>query len=120
LIDKVLIYLESNNYLNDKEFVSFYVSCSLDKGWGPKKIDFNLKKLGIAVGLRRTALLDIGDCSQKIIDFIQRKSEFYKKRNLSKKEIWQKIIRSLLSKGFLYKNIIREMHNFEGNNFEDR
>jgi len=119
LVDKVIIYLESNNYLNDKEFVNFYVSCSLDKGWGPKKIDFNLKKLGISIQLRKEVLFDIGDCSQKIIEFIQRKTEYYKKENIPKKIIWQRIIRSLLSKGFSHKDIITQMQNFGVNIFEN-
>jgi len=120
LIGKVLIYLEDKNYLNDKEFVVSYASCSLDKGWGPKKIDFNLKKLGISAQLRRETLLDLGDCNQKIIEFIQRKLEYYKKRNISKKLIWQRIMRSLLSKGFFHKDIVMQMQNFGVNNFEDR
>lgn len=120
LAKEVLNYLEDNNYVNDKKFVDSFVSYSLQKGWGPRRIDFNLKKLGISFRFREQALQ--GQVySDRIREIAQKRSAYYRKikPSLSKKLIYQRIIRVLTAKGFDYEDIFREMQNLGLGSFEN-
>ncbi len=114
-------YLEENNYINDEEFAHLFVSHSLDKGWGPIRIDFNLKKLGISQELRKQALGGDFAYNDRVREIIERKLEHYKSRkpSLPRPKIWQKIVMHLVRKGFSLKVINQEMDNLGVNRVED-
>ena len=101
LIEKVVNYLQENNYLNDEDFTRLFVAWSLEKGWGPKRIDFNLKELGIPLKLREVSLGKI-DYRQVIRETIK-----------LKKAISSKFIRSLEAKGFDPEDITAEVERFK-------
>jgi regulatory protein len=105
VIDKVMRSLEENRYINDEEFVRLYVSSSLNRGWGRKRIDYTLKKFGISEGLRSSALKNKQPFKEKLRDLVQKKISG-KPRD---RKAYQKIIRSLAAKGFDYEDIIREL-----------
>ena len=120
--EKVVSYLKENNYINDKEFTRLFVSYSLEKGWGPVRIDFNLKRLGISPQLRKQALALDFDYSDRVREIITKKLEDYKKKKppLPRLKIWQKITTHLARKGFDYKIINQEMDNLGVSRFEDK
>jgi len=120
--EKVVNYLEENNYINDEEFVHLYLSYSLEKGWGPVRIDFNLKRLGISLQLRKQVLGRDFAYNDKVREIIERKLEHYKRRkpSLPTPKIWQKIMMYLVRKGFDCKVIDQEMDNLGVNRFEDK
>ena len=104
-------YLEENNYINDKKFAHLFVSYSLEKGWGPVRIDFNLERLGVSEVLRKQALGGDFTYNDRVREIIKRKLEHYKRINSSLPaiKIWQKIVMHLTRKGFDYKIINQEM-----------
>jgi len=115
-------YLEENNYINDEEFAHLFVSYSLEKGWGPVRIDFHLAKLGISPQLRKQALGGDFAYNDRVREIIERKLEHYKRRkpSLPAPKIWQKIVMHLARKGFDYKVINQEMDNLGKKRFEDK
>ena len=119
---KVVSYLEENNYINDEEFAHLFVSHSLDKGWGPIRIDFNLKKLGISQGLRKQVLGEDFAYNDRVKEIIEKKLEHYKRRDpsLPSPKTWQKIVMHLVRKGFNYKVINQEIENLGVNRLEDK
>ena len=113
IIEKTIAYLKEANCINDEDFVENFVNYSLEKGWGPRRIDFNLNKLGISCELRKQVLERQIDYRPKIREIIKRKLTYYKKSGDRDKGIWQKISRSLVAKGFSYEDIFREMKDME-------
>jgi len=120
--ERTVDYLEENNYINDREFAHLFVSYSLEKGWGPVRIDFNLKKLGISEALRKQALEGDFAYNDRVREIIERKLEHYKRRkpSLEAAKIWQKIVMHLVRKGFDYKIINQEMDNLGEKRLEDK
>jgi len=118
---KVIGYLKENNYINDKKFTCLFVVNALDKDWGPVRIDSNLKKLGISVQLRKQALKENSDYTDRVRDIIEKRLEYYQKikPNASVVKIWQKIVMYLVRKGFDYATINKEMDNLGRRRFED-
>jgi len=64
---KVIDYLKSCNYINDQDFVKSYIESALIKGWGPIRVNLNLKRSGIAYKLRKQAVENIESQSNKMI-----------------------------------------------------
>ena len=120
--EKVVVYLEENNYINDKEFADLFVSYSFEKGWGPIRINFNLKRLGISPQLRKQALSGDFAYNDRVKEIIKNKLAHYKRRkpSLPVPKIWQKIVMHLARKGFDYKVINYQMENLGVNRFEDK
>ena len=116
-----MVYLEENNYINDEKFTDLFLSYSLDKGWGPVRIDFKLKQLGISLQLRKKALKVDSGYADRVRDIIEKKLEYYenKKLSISGAKIWQRITMHLVRKGFDYKIINQEMDNLGVKRFED-
>ena len=108
-IDKVIVFLEGYNYLNDEEFARMFVSSSVQKGWGERRIEFELKKLGVAPKFFES-LLKSKDFKEKkrqnLYQLIERKMHFYE----GKKNRPQKIIRFLVGKGFECDEIFKAMN----------
>ncbi|MFH1519278.1 MAG: regulatory protein RecX [Candidatus Omnitrophota bacterium] len=115
-------YLEKNNYLNDADFTNFFVSYALEKGWGPRRIDFNLKRLGISSSLRKIALEKDFDYNKTVREIILRMLGNYraKKPAIAAKKIWNRIVTHLVQKGFDREVIYQEMKNLGVDRFEDK
>jgi len=120
--EQVLKYLEENNYLNDKEFAYSFAEYSFEKGWGPRRIDFKLKELGISPQLRKQVLDKDFAYNDRIREIIQSKLKYYKssKPVLSAEKVWQKIAMHLARRGFDYSAISQEMDNLGVRRFEDK
>jgi regulatory protein len=110
-IRKVVSYLVQYNYINDKEFSRAFIEAGIQRGWGPRKIDFNLAKLGVAARLRTELLSRNVDYSCQIKHLIEKRDRSLgpvKDRAAARKKA-QKILRYLLGRGFRYQDVIREM-----------
>ena len=115
-IDKVLAYLTEKGYVNDEEFLRVFIASSLAKGWGRRRIDLTLKRLGIAENLRQQVFKDNREaCRGKLREIVERKIHKYK----GTKNAYQKIVRYLASRGFDYEDIFRELDNFGIEKFSD-
>jgi regulatory protein len=109
VIALVLAYLEEKNYINDDEFVVSYVRSAQEKKWGPRKIKFYLARLGVKGAIVDQELKDKTSQKKDIKALIEKK-----KRSLAgKKNIYQKIMRHLVSRGFEYEDIIEAMEKYE-------
>jgi regulatory protein len=109
VIEKVIKYLEENGYINDETFAYQFVTCCLEKGWGKRKIEFYLKKLGISDELIENALNKEDVFRDKLREIIDKRIKYYK----NKKNPYQKILKYLLSKGFEYQDIIEELEDIK-------
>lgn len=109
LIQKVLNYLQENRYIDDKNFTHLFIFSSLEKGWGPQRIYFNLKKFGIPQELCDLVLEYRHVYNIKIKEAIAGKLKYYSAQGISKKKSVGKIIRFLTSKGFDKEDIFREI-----------
>lgn len=119
--EKVVVYLEENNYINDKEFAHLFVNYLFEKGWGPIRIDFNLKRLGISPQLRKQVLSRDFAYNDQVKEIIKNKLAHYRrwKPSLTAPKIWQKIVMHLERKGFDCEVINHEMENLGVSKLED-
>ncbi len=107
LSKKVVAHLKENNYLDDEDFTSLFIAGALEQGWGPRRIDFKLKQLGIGSKLRQSGLVGL-NYGKKIQELI--------KKRIKGKHSWSKIIRFLAARGFDHRDISQEMAKFKENN----
>ncbi|MBU1121817.1 MAG: RecX family transcriptional regulator [Candidatus Omnitrophota bacterium] len=107
LIDKVVEYLQEYNYINDKDFSCAFLEVSLNKGWGPKKIEFALKNLKVSQDLIEETLKDKSIYHNKIRELIDK--QFFRYKN--KKNPYQKVIKYMLTRGFEYDMIAEQINN---------
>ena len=115
LIDKVLEYLAELKFIDDREFARLYVSSSLEKGWGRKKIALGLARLCIGPEISEEFLKDRTVFKEKLAALIRKRLKFYK----GKKNVYQKILRYLAQRGFEYADIIREVRALGLKEYED-
>jgi len=97
IIERVIDYLEKNNYINDKEFSRLYLDSLLKKGYGKKRIEFNFNRLGIDKNLI-SEFLDDMYYKKNLEELIKKKISFYKDRK-------DKLLRFLLQRGYTYQEI---------------
>lgn len=105
LIEGTLDYLEEKNYINDEEFARTAIFSSLQKGYGRRRIEFMLKKLGIEQSLIEESLKKY-DFKEKIRELVEKKIDYYKGP-----QKYQKILNYLISRGFGQDEIQKEMQN---------
>lgn len=115
VVVKVIDYLKGCGYLDDKKFIKDYLEASLEKGWGPVRVDFNLKKLGVSDKLRAEAVKATEAQSKSLIKELLDEKIFYLVENnpfLDKKKIKEKTVRFLANKGHNYKDIYRQLNKY--------
>ncbi|MBU1112638.1 MAG: RecX family transcriptional regulator [Candidatus Omnitrophica bacterium] len=101
VIKRIIQYLEENKFLNDREFAVSFTAAALTKGWGPQRVDFSLKNLGVAAEFIQEALENKGPFKDKLEALINQKiSKCPGPRG------YQKLLRFLTSRGFQYQDII--------------
>ena len=101
VIRRIIRYLEKNKYLNDRDFTVSFTAASLAKGWGPKKVYFGLKKLGVAQEFIEEVLADREPFEDKLEALIKQKMN-----QCLGSGSYQKLLRFLTAKGFQYQDII--------------
>ncbi|MCF7874283.1 MAG: RecX family transcriptional regulator [Candidatus Omnitrophica bacterium] len=123
IIRKVVRSLKDYNYIDDQEFVKNYVESSVAKGWGPVKVEFNLKKFKVAARLRKKALEEIESQSDKLIEKLFKEKIYSLKKSkpdLDQKKLKEKAIRFLANKGFYYKDIFVYLNRIDRQADENR
>lgn len=114
LIEQIINYLQKNNYINDIEFTRLFTLSCQEKGWGPKRINFKLKKLGISEDLIEQVLKDKKIFQEKIKELIEQKLKYY--RGPKK---YQNILRFLATRGFAYEDIHAALEELGIDRYED-
>jgi regulatory protein len=106
-IQQVADYLQEHKYLDDGNFTYSFIEYAIAKGWGPRKIDYELKKFGIADDLRKEALTKANH-QQQLRLLIEQKLKLYGSRNKKAPfiQIRQKVLRLLMARGFSYQEIV--------------
>jgi regulatory protein len=121
VVSKVIDYLEERGYINDKEFVTVFINSAIEKGWGKRRIWFVLRRLDISKELIEEHLKDTDVFRKKIKEIVERKIGYYKNKSVgkqSKKNIFDKVLRYLLSRGFDYDDITQVMEGMEIDRFK--
>lgn len=112
VIQKTITYLKKNKYLSDADFVESYLATAREKKWGPLKIDYKLKKLGLSLKLRQKAATKAKKESGCLIKSLIREKEeslAKSKPDLTKTQKREKIARFLLARGFSGKQISQNL-----------
>jgi regulatory protein len=104
---KVRDYLLERGYLDDLGFSRIYVLSRQNKGWGRRRIEAGLIKLGVAEEIYREFLPGKEESREKLRELIERKSAYYK----GKKDSYRKLVRFLIFRGFEPEDVFREMEN---------
>lgn len=115
LIKKVLDYLEEYRYINDAEFAKAFIAQGVVKGYGKRRIEYSLKKLGVSKETAGPLLKSLTEDKSKIRDIIAKKIKYYR----GKKNVAAKIMRHLLARGFGYADVIKEIQDAGLKHYED-
>lgn len=102
IIEKVVNYLEENNFINDEEFCRIFISSGINRGWGKRKIEANLNKLSVPRGIYQGILNETKFSSEDLRQRIERRIEFYK----NGKNVFVKVMRYFISRGFDYQDVL--------------
>lgn len=108
IIRKVITYLVEGNYLNDQQFVEDFLATALAEGWGPLKVVFRLKKLGISDSslLKKAKEESEKQSRELILKLLARKISLLGKESfLNKSSAQAKAVRFLAGRGFYYRDI---------------
>lgn len=100
-IEQVIAYLKEYRYLDDKEFARALTKEKLRRGFGKKRITFDLRRLGVSSEDIQDAIMQAHEeiDSDKILrDMI--------KKLLDKKKDKNKVVTYLLRRGFSYRAIV--------------
>jgi len=102
-IKKILDFLKSKGYIDDGLFTSAFIKEKLNKGWGKRRIYFELRRFGIDSGLIKREIEGINSDTYKgvIQKIINKKYRRYK----DSKDKKGKIVRYLYSRGFTREEI---------------
>lgn len=121
VVKQTVQYLENNNYIDDREFVKLFVLSAVERGWGPRKVDFRLKQLGVSQDLRKLTLTSNAAFKKKLRQTVEEKVVYLRRQepSFSSKKIWQKIMRLLLSRGFDYSDVQKVVDDLGVNRFEN-
>ena len=109
-INKIILRLKENNFINDEEFVRWWIEQRTNfKPRSLRLIKMELKQKGIGQELIEETIVHL----PSTIDDLESAKKLIEKRlprykNLSREEKFQKIARFLSSKGFSY-DIIKEI-----------
>ena len=101
-IKQVIAYLKEYRYLNDKEFARSFTREKIRRGFGEKRITFDLRRLGVSSGDIQEALtlarqeMDENEVLRGMLHKL-----------LEKKKDKNKVIGYLLRRGFAYGSIMR-------------
>lgn len=98
--DSVVSFLSAQGYLDDEQFARSFARAKLRRAFGPRRIVFELRKLGIGDDDARAA---VNDAAGEVQGTVLLKE--IAARTLEKKGDREKTIRYLLQRGFSYTEI---------------
>lgn len=97
-IDNVLDKLVRNDWLSDRRFAECYVRQRIEKGFGPSRIDYELRQLGIDRFALDEAVEDVAGSWLNVLLRVYRKK--YRQDEQMTLSEWSKRSRFLLQRGF--------------------
>ncbi|QCX32296.1 regulatory protein RecX [Caloramator sp. E03] len=104
VINKTIDKLKMYDIINDERYAKKYINDCLNiKKYGRRKIEYYLQKKGIELDLLKEVFFNSDSEYKNAIEIIQKKVKHYK----DNKDIKNKLIRHLMSKGFEY-DVIKE------------
>ena len=103
---KVISFLEEHDFINDEAFAPLFVNSCIQKSWGPKRIRYALKKLGVDEELIKQSLPDKEVTKEVLKELAQKKVTYYK----GKKNSYPKTVNALLRKGYNYGDIFQVLN----------
>jgi len=107
-IETLINQLIEEDFLNDERFAVHFVKSKLNtKGWGYAKIRFHLKQKGISEEMINKVLNEVDENEWN--EQLQRNIEKWKKSNELSQTTYPKLVRFLLSKGFKFSDIMKNM-----------
>lgn len=117
LIDEVLMNISSAGLLNDVEFANQFADEKLNrKHWGINKVKSELIKRGISsktIDEVLKKLISVDDQTEVIVKLALQKMKTLLKKETDKRKVKQKLIASLLNKGFRYEDITEALKSIE-------
>lgn len=106
-VNGIISSLQSNKYLDDSRYAAAYArDKSSLAGWGAKKIEFALRRKGVASDVIREALcnIDLEKVSERMQEVVLRKwRSLSKEDDLEKRRI--KTIKFALGRGYSYDDV---------------
>ena len=106
-VEEIISSLKSNRYLDDSRYAAAYArDKSSLAGWGAKKIEFALRRKGVASDVIREALcnIDLEKVSERMQEVVLRKwRSLSKEDDLEKRRI--KTIKFALGRGYTYDDV---------------
>ncbi|HZW40030.1 MAG TPA: regulatory protein RecX [Ignavibacteriaceae bacterium] len=116
LIDIVISDLKERDYINDFEFAQLYVEENIRrKMWGKNKVNSELMKKGVSGDIIKKIdeiYFADEDHSDAIHRLCEKKYNLLKHKKLEPRQLKDKIISFLLSKGYDYSNSINSVNSF--------
>jgi regulatory protein len=114
LATTVVAYLEENGYLNDAQFAGAYAQALASRGYGKRRIELALRRLGVGHE-HITAAVSGDDERARLSELTRRKIKYYR----GKKNAAAKILRALLARGFAYPDVMRAMEEQGFSRYDD-
>lgn len=106
-VEEIISSLKSNRYLDDSRYAAAYArDKSSLAGWGARKIEFALRRKGVALEVIREALCDIDKekISERMQEVVLRKwQSLSKEEDLEKRRI--KTIKFALGRGYSFEEV---------------
>ncbi|WP_431064525.1 regulatory protein RecX [Methylotuvimicrobium sp.] len=97
-IDRVLYNLVEQDWLSDSRFAECYARQRIEKGFGPNRIDYELRQLGIEnFDLQETVTETAGSWLNVLLEVYRKK---YRQEDAITLSEWSKRSRFLLQRGF--------------------
>ena len=112
-VNEILVYLIQEDYLNEERFAFLYAGSKMrQKKWGRIKIGNELKMKGVGAKLVSSALAKLNheQYMQNIADLTEKKDRTHTYKNEYERK--QKLIRYLMSKGYVWSEIEIAMDDF--------
>jgi regulatory protein len=110
-IDKIINDCKRYGYLNDKEWIESFVKSETARGVGPQKILYKLRSKGIDANTAEMFLKD-NSRDEDVITVLKKLLETkYKRFDLNNYKEKNKVINSLLRKGYSYDSINQVISN---------
>ncbi len=103
ICDEVVRTLQEYNYINDADYAENFIEYAVSKGWGKKKISFELERRGVERAIVSDVLSTFEDSPEdRIYDILCVK---FADADMSDYKQIQKIIRFFASRGFEFDSI---------------
>lgn len=108
IVDKVIEKCLEEKFLNDEQYLESYVKGQISKKIGPKMIILKLQRKGISFERAKKLIQDLDSHESQKERLLRLLTTRYRTKDLSDFKTKEKVIASLIRKGFDY-SIIKEI-----------